>query len=397
MWDRIWNIWRKEVVDNMRDRKGMRQALLGTLFIGVLYAVMNPALNSLFIRRAQEPITVPAQGIEYAGQAFLDAMAQYEITLEPYEGDLQAVIERGEEAAGLIIPEGFTDSITSEQPAQLTLLVNQTAGGPFGGGFSSQRLDLAISTYNQQVTMERIQSRDLPTSLLAPITLNAQDLATPAQLAGQTAVFTFPILLAVILLQGSAFIAIDVTAGEKERGTLEALLVTPASDLEIMVGKLLAIFTISLLPIILTFVGYWVSANLLPESLSGGNKLPFSVVIQSVLLAIPLGLLANVVMMIIAARTRTFKDAQSAMTPISFMATIVALVAAFLPPVTTLAYAIPLYGTASLLGVVASGGAAPTFAAIALSIGGSLLAAIVGLAIATRIFDRERLLYGSSS
>lgn len=395
MWYRISNIWRKELVDNFRDRKGLSQALMGTLFIGVLYAVMNPALTSLLMRQAREPLSVPAQGIEHVGQPFVDALAQFDITLKPYDGDLAAQVEGGEESAGLIIPEGFAENIASEQPVQLTLLTNRTSGGPFGGGFSSQRLDLAISAFNQHVTMQRIEARNLPTELLAPITLDSRDLATPAQLAGQTAAFTFPLLLSVIVLQGGSFIAIDVTAGEKERGTLEALLVTPASDLEILIGKLLAVFTMSLLPITLTFLAYWVSANLLPESMTGGNKLPLSVIITSIALAVPLALLANVILMVISARTKAFKDAQSAMTPVTFIAMLVSFAAAFLPPAGTFAYAIPLYGTAALLGVVASGGAAPTAIAIALSVMGSLVASAFGMMIAVRVFNRERLLYGA--
>ncbi|MGH2594113.1 MAG: hypothetical protein ACRDGG_11440, partial [Anaerolineae bacterium] len=98
MLGRIVNIWRKEIIDNIRDRKAFTQALLIPLIIGIFYAVFNPLLSSAFTARAKEPVTIPTQGIEHAGQSFLDVLRRFQITLEPFEGDLQVTIIRGEEA-----------------------------------------------------------------------------------------------------------------------------------------------------------------------------------------------------------------------------------------------------------------------------------------------------------
>ena len=388
----ILNIWGKELMDSVRDKKAIRQALLMPVFLGVFYAVLNPLLGSMIRERAADPLTVPTQGLEYADPALLAILQQFEITLEPYEGNLQGVIALGDEPAGIIIPPGFAESVAAEQPATLTLLVSPARGGPFGGSVAGERLDLAISGYGQQVAIERVEARNLSPALLVPINLDTQNLATPEQLAGLFAAFTLPLLVGLISAQGGMFIAIAVTAGEKERGTLESLLVTPAGDLDIFLGKMLAVFTVTLAPIILTFAGFYLASNLLPESITQGAVLPFRVVTGAILISLPLAIFLTVITMIISIRTKAFKDAQSSLTPLVLGVTLAAMAAAFVPPTEPLLFLIPIYGPSAVVGKLAIGGTMPTNAFL-FSVVGSLVAAIIGIVIALRLFNRERLLY----
>jgi len=395
MLNRMINIWRKELMDSTRDRRALRQSILIPIIIGAFYAVFNPILASSISARAQDPVSIPVQGIENVGQDFIQLLGQFDITLEPYDGDLEAAVASGDQEAGLIIPAGFSSSIESEQPASLTLLMNQTAGGPMGGSFSTERLNLAIKTYNEQVAVARVQQRDFDPSLLTPINLDARDLASPEQLAGRFAALMLPILVGVIVVQGGLFIAIDVTAGEKERGTLEALLVTPASDIEVLIGKLAAVFTLSGVPLVLTFLGFWLGSNLLPDSISNGAVLPFSIVIVAVLVGLPLTLFIDMILMIVSVRTKAFKDAQSAATPVIFGCMIPGFAAAFIPPTSVAAHIIPIYGAAAVVGGMATSGGVVNPTAILLSVTGSLIGAAIAFVIALRFFNRERLLYSA--
>lgn len=393
MWYRIVNIWRKELTDGLRDRKALTQALLIPLVIGIFYAAFNPWISSIITERARQPVTIPSQGIENADRRFLDVLKQQDITLKPYEGDLQDAIRRGIEGVGLVIPADFDERIRQEQPAGLTLYTNRTAGGLFGGSFSAERLNLAIKTYSESVTVGRVQDRGLDPNLLAPVSLDAQDLATPAQLGGYFASFTLPILLATIVAQGGMFLAIDVTAGEKERGTLESVLITPASDFEVFVGKLSAVFTLTCVPIVLTFLGFYIASSILPESVTQGAVLPFSLVFAAILLSLPLALFFDAALMIVAVRTKTFKDAQQALTPFMFAAIAPAMVAAFATPTNPMFYGIPVYGTAALVGKLATGAPVPEMAFV-FAVLGSLVTSAVCIWIGLRVFNRERLLYG---
>jgi sodium transport system permease protein len=303
-------------------------------------------------------------------------------------------VTRGAEAAGLVIPDSFGSDIAAAEPAGIRLVINPTAGGPFGGGISINRLELALENYNRQIAAARVAGAGVDPRLLNPIALEVQNLSTPEQRGGVFAALMLPILVGVIVAQGGAFIAIDVTAGEKERGTLEALLVTPAGDVEIFLGKLLAVFTMTTLPLVLTFLAFWGGSNVLPESMTDGAILPIEVILQTILITLPLALFVNAVLMIVSVRTRAFKDAQSAMTPAIFGVLIPAMAGAFVPPASTLLYVIPVYGTGAVVSTLATSGVIPD-GAVLYSVIGSLLAAVVAIAVALRLFDRERLLYSA--
>jgi sodium transport system permease protein len=393
MFNHILNITQKEILDMLRDRKALRQTLLIPLFLGVFYAVLNPLLGSLVDSRNEGTLSLPVQGLEHAGAEFIAVFESFDIELEPFEGDMEAAIQRGEEAAGLIFTEGFGDKVANEEEATLIVRTNRTAGGLFGGSISLGRLELALNAYNQRTTVDRLQARNVDLSVLAPVALDAQDLATPAQRAGAAAAFFLPILVAIGAVQGGAFIAIDVTAGEKERGTLEALLVTPTSDTEVFLGKLLAVFVITAVPIALTLLGFWGASVMLPESMTdGAGALPFAIIVQAIFITLPMALFANVLLMIISVRTKAFKEAQSAITPLILGVTFASMAAAFVPPTTSVFFLIPIYGTAAVVGVLALGGVIPANAVL-FSVLGCIIAATIGVSAALRVFNRERLLY----
>ena len=390
----IANIWRKELMDTIRDKKAFRQALLVPLLVGIAYAVMNPLLISLVQSKAGNPLAIPTQGLAYADPTLVSVLAKFDITLVSFDGDMTTAIASGQQAAGLIIPPGFKENIDAQQPVTLRLLLNPTTGGPFGGSFSGERLESAINAYNQLVARSRLEQVDIDPQLLTPVGMDTQDLSTPAQRAGLLASFMLPILVGVVVVQGGLFIAIDVTAGEKERHTLEALLVTPTTDAEIFLGKLAAVFTMSTFPIVLTLMGYWAASNLLPASMTDGAVLPIAVVLGAIVLTLPLALFVNVVLMIISIRTKTFKDAQSSAVPVNLGVVFTAMAAAFAPPTSASLFLIPVYGTSAVIGSLAVGGTV-AWQHIAFSVGGSLAAVLVGVFFALKLFNRERLLYSA--
>jgi sodium transport system permease protein len=387
------NLWYKEILEMVRDKKALRQGILIPVILGAFYAVLNPLIGELVNSRQEKTLFIPVQGLEYADPDFIDTFARFDIILEPYDGDMETAVQNAEEAAGIIFVPGFAKQVANEADARLILLTNPTAGGMFGGGLSLNRIELALSTYNRQLTLERLEARDVDPTVLTPVILDAEDLSTAAQQAGVAASLFLPMLVAIGAVNSGSFIAIDATAGEKERGTLEALLATPATDVQIFLGKLLAVFTVTAVPIALTLLAFWGTSNLLPASMSnGGGALPFRVIIQAIFITLPLALFANVLLMVIAIRTKGFKEAQSAMAPVLFGVTFVALAAAFLPPASSLLFLIPVYGTSAVVGVLAQSGVMPTNA-ILFSVLGSLLATAVIVVIALRLFNRERLLY----
>jgi sodium transport system permease protein len=390
----VMNIWRKEIMDTVRDRKGMTQAIVIPLVIGIFYASFTPMLMKAMTARREKPLTIPARGIEYADARLLDTFGKYGITLEEYEGDLEAVIQDAKKESGLVFEPGFTEEVAEERPATARLLTNSTAGGIFGGGFSDTRLQLAVSAYNQMVVADRMAARQVDPSILVPVALNTEDLATPEQRGAFMASFYLTILVAVTVAQGGLFVAIDVTAGEKERGTLESLLVTPASDMSVFLGKLGAVFTISVIPLVLTLTAFWAVSNLMPPGMAGDSGLPGFMLTASLITGLPLALIVSVAQMMISVRARTFRDAQSGATPLIFAVMIPGFVAAFSQAKALWSCLLPVYGPFAAMNRMAQAGGLQ-WDAMALSVVGSLIAAAVVSPVAIKMFTRETLLYRS--
>jgi hypothetical protein len=205
MWRDVANIWRKEMVTTVRDRKGMTQAILVPLIIAVFYASFTPLLNKAMFERSQKPLVIPAVGVEYADPKLLDTMHEFGITLEGYKGDLEHAVERGDEESGLVFEPGFSEDLAEERPAQARLITNSTAGGVFGGAFSDSRLQLAVSVFNQKVAAARVAARGVDPSALMPVILETEDVATPEQEGALWASFYLPILVAVVVAQGGLY------------------------------------------------------------------------------------------------------------------------------------------------------------------------------------------------
>jgi len=120
----VMNIWRKEIMDTVRDRKGMTQAIVIPLVIGIFYASFTPMLMKAMTARREKPLTIPAQGVAYADARLLDMFGRYGITLEEYQGDLEAVIQDAKKESGLVFEPGFTEDVAEERPAMARLLTN---------------------------------------------------------------------------------------------------------------------------------------------------------------------------------------------------------------------------------------------------------------------------------
>lgn len=398
MWNRIWNIWRKELTDSLRDRRALRQALMMPIILGIFYALLNPVLGSVFESRieqqGQEFISVTTIGSDNAGAALAHVLDVSLIRMEEWTGsraELEALIESGDLSVALVVPDGFDEAVEGEVSADLELLLN-TGGSAFDIDITTLRLQGTLEAFSDQLVAQRLAARNIDPSILDPIAIERVVLTTPEQQGGSQASFLLPILLSVVVVTGGMFIAIDVTAGEKERGTLESLLLTPATDAEIFIGKLMAVFSMTNVPLILTFAGYGITSALLPESMTGGAVVSATVIVGSILIALPLAFTVNVILMIVAIRTKTFKDAQSAATPITLMTMFPAMGAGFFPPASAIWYLIPAYGTGAVAGRLAIDGTIP-MQEFGLTILSCFVLAGIGILIGLRLFDRERLLY----
>ncbi len=257
------------------------------------------------------------------------------------------------------------------------------------------------------MTLDRLEGLGLGADTLTPVTIKSID-ASPEQeqRSGQLA-FLIPFLMLQFILSGGMATAIDATAGEKERGTLESLLVSPVRRAEVVTGKLLATTITALTSACFSVVGFVISGLVaamfvnnsdglgaeITSSMGGQLTLTPGGTLGMLGLAASAALIISGVLIAIGIYARSFKEAQTYIAPLTLVIVLPAVMLQFADFLTlkTAVYAVPLFGSmVSILNIVK--GAAQT-EQILLAIGANLIGAALLSLLALRSFGREEVIF----
>jgi sodium transport system permease protein len=323
-------VCRKEVLENARDRRAMFSTLFfGPLFAPLLFAVLINVTLSQALSSMDERIALPVVGAERAPNlvAFLrrygvDAMAG------PASVDAaRAAVERGEHEFVLSIDPGFPAAFRGGTGARVTLVIDRSQNRATA---SSQRVRGVLEAYAEQLGMLRLQARGLNPMVTRPLTVDELDVSTAT---GRSVLLlgmlTYFLLLSTLM--GGFYLAIDATAGERERGSLEPLLTLPVRRADLLLGKMAATICYMLLSLALTLAGFTIALRFVPlESL--GMQANFSpwVALKALLLLAPFAPLGAALMTLVASFTRSYKEAQTYLTLVLLVPTLPLLLASLL-------------------------------------------------------------------
>jgi sodium transport system permease protein len=302
-----WIVFRKEAVDNLRDRRALTSALLGpVLSLGLAVGLLG-ALASALAKKAEGPLDLPVVGAEHAPN-LIAFLRQNDVNVLPAPADPEAAVRAGGHDAVLIIPADFREGFRAGRAARVEVLTDDSK---LFAGASARRARALVEAYGRQIGALRLVARGVSPEIQAAIGVDERDLSTPQarlfRLLGMVPAF---VIFAVFL--GGMYIAIDTTTGERERGTLESLLLNPVSRTQVVAGKLLATMAFSTLALAETGVTLALLPRLMPPSLFG-VRLDFDprAVVVAFAVALPLTLLFSAAQMVVASFTRSFKEAQT--------------------------------------------------------------------------------------
>jgi sodium transport system permease protein len=289
----------------------------------------------------------------------------------------------------LAVDPGFSEAFRAAGDARVTLVVDRSQTRATA---ASQRVRSVLDAYIEQLSVLRLQARGLSPMVLRPVTLDELDVSTAAArsvlLLGM---LTYFLLLAT--LAGGFYLAIDATAGERERGSLEPLLTVPVGRSSLLLGKMAATICYMLLSLALTLVGFAIALRFVPlESLGMRANFGAIVALKTFLLLAPFTPLGAALMTLVASFTRSYKEAQTYLTLVLLVPTLPLLLATLLnvQPDLKLMW-IPslsqhLLVTALLKAAPLSWAHAAVSAAASIGFGALLVL------IAIRLYDREALL-----
>lgn len=384
-----WNVvfW-KEVRENLRDKRAIVSTFVyGTLLGPVLFAGMIGLLISVMLERSEKPLELPVIGADNAPNLIAYLRSQG-VEIEPAPADPEGAIKRRDADVILRIPPEYPEQWRAGKAATLELIVDRSLQK---AEQSISRTERYIQAYAGQTTAQRLLIRGISPEVIQPILVADVDQSTPQSRSGMLLAM-LPYLLILTVFAGGSYLAIDATAGERERQSLEPLLINPVSRGQIMFGKLAATFAFAAASLALSLVAFAIVTPFLPVEKIGmiinfGAK-------QCLLLflaIVPLGLIGAGLLTSVSAFAKSFREAQTYVTLLIMLPAIPSMIMALNPlkPADWM-YAAPLLSHQLLIEQTVRGEPA-VFWQFAASISVTLLIGSIVAFVASRLYHREQL------
>jgi sodium transport system permease protein len=393
-------VYRKELTEWLRDRRTLISTVIVPLLAFPLLMVGITALATVMIGNAEKEIPkIMILGGNDSPQ-LLESLHNFDkFIIVPYAPDWKDEISNKEIRAAVEIPKGFQAALAGGTSPTVNIYFYQ---GELKSSIGADHLQKAIEEYRNSVVKDRLAAKNLPASVLSPFVIKQENVAPPEKVGGASIGGFIGYAVILLCLTGAMYPAIDLTAGEKERGTIETVLSSPISRFDLVMGKFLLVFSASLVSAILSVTSMGTSFALLGHShlmhSSGGQSLNLGSGIVSVVavffMALPLAVLFSAVLMTISLFAKTYKEAQSYLTPLTFLVVIPA-VASVMPGVelTPKLALIPVLNTSLVCKEIITG--TYHWNSIILIFSSTCVYAAAAIFLAVKMFQRESVLFRS--
>ena len=327
---RLWVIIHKEITDNLRDRRSVGNALFAVLINPLLYVFLFGFLNRAFTEQAERPLALHVLGAANAPNLvqFLD---QNNVDILEAPEDAEAAVRRGDLTVALIIPDDIGEQFSRGRPAQVRLLVDDSNQS---GSIAANRAQTLISQYSNQVGALRLIARGVSPAISNAVPV--EWVSTTAGAVGGDASFVLnllPVVMMTAVFYGGFYLAVDATAGERERKSLEPLLLNPVPRQEFVVAKFLAVLAFTLLATFLATALFLVLLGIpqIQEFTNIQLNVGWDVILTAVALIVPVAFMAVGLEMWVASYARSVKEAQTYTQLIAFAGFLPSLFLSVLP------------------------------------------------------------------
>lgn len=391
-------VYRKELTEWLRDRRTLISTVLVPLLIFPIMISGMIWLSATLIGQAQkESPKVMVVGGEDSPAVVAALRSDKDLDVVPYAGNWKDQITNKEIRAAVIIPNGFQASLENGNAETIQIDYYE---GEIKSEFGADHLEKALKDYRESIVKKRLEAKNLPDNLLTPFATKRDNVAPPEKVGGASVGGFIGYIVIILSMTGAIYPAIDLTAGEKERGTMETILSSPISRLDLVLGKFLLVFSASLATAILSVTSMGVSFAYMGHSMTNnaGHQISMNLGLTSVvavfLMALPLSILFSAALMTIALFAKTYKEAQSYLTPMTFLVVIPA-VASVMPGVelTPKLALIPILNTSLICKEIITG--TYHWGSIFLIFASTCVYAAIAIFLAVKTFQRESVLFRS--
>lgn len=381
-------VFRKEVRENLRERRTVLNALLiGPLIGPLMFMLLVNVSVSRNLSQAEAPLALPVIGADHAPN-LIEALRQQGFDPQPPVADPIAVVRNRDAAAVLRIPSNFGGAWSKGDPAQVEVYYDSSqrdADQPV------QRLKALLESYSRRTGAMRLVARGLSPALASAIVVDERDQSTPRSRAGR--LFSIlPYFFVLTVFFGGMYLAIDLTAGERERQSMEPLLINPVARWRILLGKIGAICVFSLSSLLICATVFAAAAHFIPtEKLGIALDLGPPFVVKVLVLMLPFVLLAAALQTLASAFAKSYREAQTYLSVLVLMPMLLSVLLTVMPVKTAAwMYAVPLLGQQIAITELLVGDSVTALQIGACTLGGFAVAALM-LAITARVFQSEHL------
>jgi sodium transport system permease protein len=385
----IFTVARKEWIDAFRDRRTLYAMLIGAIFGPAMIGFMFSQIASQ--QKGAQEIKIPVVGRQYAPVLVNWLTQQSGVEVVDGPEDPEAAVRDRKADFVLVIDKKFAEKFRDSRPAPVQVVSDVTSQNTRS---KVSRLNKLLSGFSSETGAMRLMARGVSPVVVSTLDVEQVEVATSQQRAAM--IFNFiPMFLVLALFTGAMPVASDSTAGERERGSLEPLLIIPIPRWHLVMGKWLAATGAAMLSMLMTLsVTLLVLSRLALEELGIRNQIGTVQILMILAAIVPMGLVASALQMFVSCFAKSFKEAQSYLGMLVLLPTLPGIVAVMYPLTNRpWMHPIPVLGQYAMVTEIL-GGKFPLPLAL---VGANLVAIVVTtalLVLATRLFSSEKIIFG---
>jgi sodium transport system permease protein len=316
----IVTVWKKEIKDTLRDKRTLYTAVIMPIVLMPLIMVGSFKLQESQIKSLEQQQAIVAVSNQSAAPSLVAFLkSQEKINISDVQSDFENKLISGEIQTYLTVPDDLESLIAAGKPATIQVYAKSTEQKSSN---AAQKVQSALMAFNQALSVQKLSAAGLDPQALQSIVVEPKDIATEQEKGGYFLGMLLPMFIVLFSIMGGMYVAIDVSAGEKERKTLEALLVTPLSRFRIVAGKFMAVATTAITSVVLSIASMYAAFKIWPPDF--GISFVFDLSLATVALMLILGIILSIMfagfLLAVAIFAKSFKEAQNYITPFYLLA-----------------------------------------------------------------------------
>ncbi|MFW5657471.1 MAG: ABC transporter permease [Bacteroidota bacterium] len=322
-------IAKKEIIDLLRDRRALITMIIIPLLLFPLIMTITTKISSDQVKKEQEQtIKLGVAGEENAPglMSIISGMDDFEITGYSNPEEFDTLIRQGTLNGAMVISYDFDEKIDSMKQGIIRLFYKSENWG------TQNRMHGIVDQYKAQVVNQRLASMNVSAEVINPVNVQVTDISTEREKIGNAIGGFLPYILIIFGFIGCMYPAIDLFTNEKERGTIETILVTPVSRLSILFGKMSVVSLTGLISALLSIIGISFGmtqfADNLPDDIMGalGSFIEPLNIIMLIVMLIPLIIFFAGILTLITTYAQSYKEAQTIISPMMFVIIVPAVI-----------------------------------------------------------------------